>query len=193
MSLETTTVLRASTLLVHQDLAAGSHVLSSLGGSLVLSSLQTDHGLSGLHLFLGELTLALIGGLGSQERSLELGVLVQLAAEGEDGVGHLGNVLLLVQVDGLEHVNIIDTVVLQGLLEVVDVLHQLELSSGLVDLGDRSGHQDVHQAAQDSSVLEHILVGDSSGELGSQNGLNPSLGLGILNGIALAGDLRETR
>lgn len=66
------------------------------------------------------------------------------------------------------------------------------LSSVLVDLGNGVGHQFVDQLAQHGSVLEDILVGDTGGELGSKDGLNPLLGLGILYGIALASELRVT-
>lgn len=177
-------------LLSDDDLAGSADVLASLGGSLVLSSLQTDDGLASLQLLLGEVALGLISGLGAQPRSLELGVLVGLAAEGEQGVGHLSNVLLLVQVDGLEDIDVVHSVILERLLEVVDVLHHLELASGLVDLRHGVRHQLVDQAAQHGSVLEHILVQLALGELHSHDGLDPGLGLLILDGIALASELR---
>lgn len=68
-------------LLSEQDLAASAHVLSSLGGSLVGSSLQTDDRLSGVEHILAELTLALIGRLGSQVGELVVGVLPGLQEE----------------------------------------------------------------------------------------------------------------
>lgn len=141
-------------LLAEQNLAAGAEVLTCLGSTLVGASLQTDDGLASLELLLAEVALALIGGLGAQEGTLEVVVLVGLQGEGnqsinqsvnlsginqscstystaksEDGVGHVGNVLLLVQIDSLEDIDIGHTVFLEGLLEVVDVLHELELAT----------------------------------------------------------------
>jgi len=110
-------------------------------------------------------------------------------AQGEDGVGHIGNVLLLVQIDGLEDIDIGHTVLLQGLLEVVDVLHELELAARGVDLGHGVGRQHVDQLAQHLAVLEHILVGLAGGELLGDDGLDPFLGLLVHLGIALAGNL----
>ena len=46
--------------LAEQDLAAGAHVLACLGGALVGTSLETDHGLTGVQDLVGEFTLALV-------------------------------------------------------------------------------------------------------------------------------------
>lgn len=110
-------------------------------------------------------------------------------AQSEDGVGHVGNILLLVQIDGLEDIDVEHTVLLQGLLEVVDVLHELELAARGVDLGHGIGRQHVDQFAQHLTVLEHILVGLASGELLGNDSLDPLLGLLVHLGIALAGNL----
>lgn len=110
-------------------------------------------------------------------------------AKGEQGVGDLRDVLLLVQIDGLEHVLVGHTVRLQRLLEVVDVLHHLELAAGRVDLGHGAGLDDIDQAAQHLAVLEHIVVGLAGGELGADDGLDPGLGLLVLHGVAFTGDL----
>lgn len=109
--------------------------------------------------------------------------------QSEQRVGDLRDVLLLVQINGLENVLVGYTVGLQGLLEVVDVLHHLELATGRVDLGNGTGLDGVDQIAQNLSVLEHIIVGLASRELDSNDGLNPCLGFLILNGITFACDL----
>lgn len=200
-------------LLAEQDLAAGADVLACLGSTLVGASLQTDDGLASLELLLAEVTLALIGGLGAQEGTLEVVVLVGLQAGGnqsvnhtinhsfkcstystaqsEDGVGDVGNVLLLVEIDGLEDIDIGHTVFLESLLEVVDVLHELELATRRVDLGHRVGGEGVDQLAQHLAVLEHILVCLAGGEFLANDGLNPFLGLLVHLGIAFAGNLHK--
>lgn len=52
--------------LAEENLAASAEVLSGLGGTLVGASLQTNYGLASLHHLIGEITLALIGRLGSK-------------------------------------------------------------------------------------------------------------------------------
>lgn len=46
-------------------------------------------------------------------------MVLYLSAKGKDGVCHLSDILLLVQVNGLENVDIVDTVCLESLLEAV--------------------------------------------------------------------------
>lgn len=70
-------------LLVQQDLAAGTHVLARLSGTLVLTGLQANNGLASLQLFFGEFTLALISGLGAQEGTSEFRVFVALEKKKE--------------------------------------------------------------------------------------------------------------
>lgn len=53
-------------LFADNDFPAGSHVLASLCGSLVLSGLQSDDGLTGLERLLGELAFRLVGWFRSQ-------------------------------------------------------------------------------------------------------------------------------
>lgn len=65
-------------LLAEQNLAASADILTSLGGALVGAGLEANDGLASLQLLLGELALALIGGLGAQEGTLEVSVLVAL-------------------------------------------------------------------------------------------------------------------
>jgi hypothetical protein len=176
-------------LLPENDLASSAHVLSSLGSPLVLSGLEADHGFSSPHLLFGEFALVLVRGFGAQVGSFPLGMLVGRPAQGEDGVRDLADVLLLPQIHGLEDVNVVDAVGLQGRLEVVDVLHHLELSAGGVDLGDGAGGELVDQLAEDGAVADHIFVELSRGELGAEDGLDPLLRLPVLVGVALGGDL----
>lgn len=70
--------MKASCSLAEQDLAASAHVLSRLGGALVGTSLETDHGLAGVQDLLGEVTLAFLSGLGSQVGAAPLSVPVGL-------------------------------------------------------------------------------------------------------------------
>lgn len=65
-------------LLSEQDLASSAHVLTGLGGALVGTSLETDNGLTGFQLFIGEVALAFIGWFWSQIWSLPFSVLVGL-------------------------------------------------------------------------------------------------------------------
>lgn len=58
--------------LAEQDLAASTHILAGLGGTLVGASLQADHGLAGLQHFIGEITLAFIRGLGPKVGAIPL-------------------------------------------------------------------------------------------------------------------------
>lgn len=64
--------------LAEQDFAASAHVLTGLGGSLVGTGLQTDHGLTSLQNLFGEVTLAFVGGLGSKVGTVPLRVPVSL-------------------------------------------------------------------------------------------------------------------
>ena len=66
--------------------------------------------------------------------------------QGVDTEGDLGDVLPLPEVHGLEHLVDRDAIFFGGFLETLDVLHQREPSSFLIDLLDTSGHQFVHQA-----------------------------------------------
>lgn len=104
-------------LLSEDDFAASADVLSSLVGALVGTSLEADDGLAGVQLLFSELAFVLVGGLGSKVGSFPFWVFVRLPAEGEDGVGDLGDVFLLPQVDGLEDVDVVDSVGLEGGLE----------------------------------------------------------------------------
>lgn len=65
--------------LAEEDLAAGTNVLAGLGGSLVGTSLETDHGLAGLQDLLREVTLAFISGLWSEVGAAPFGVPVCLS------------------------------------------------------------------------------------------------------------------
>lgn len=56
--------ITGSTSLAEKDFAAGAHVGTCLGGSLVRTSLEADDGLASLQLFIGEVALAFIRGLG---------------------------------------------------------------------------------------------------------------------------------
>ena len=67
-------------------------------------------------------------------------------------MGDLGDVSPLVQVDGLEAIDVRDTVILDGFLEFVDVFHHLELATAGVDLGNSTGLQLVHQSAKDGTI-----------------------------------------
>ena len=69
-------------LLAQDDLAASAHVLASLAGALVLAGLEADDGLASFELLLAEVTLGLVGGLGSQLGAGPLGVPVGLEHRG---------------------------------------------------------------------------------------------------------------
>lgn len=175
--------------LAEQDFAASAHVLTGLGGSLVGTGLQTDHGLAGLQDLLGEVTLALISGLGAKVGTVPLGMSVSLTAEGVQCADDLGNVLLLPKVDCLEHVDVRDSICFDCGLEVGNVLHHLELSTRGVDLVDGARLQLVDELAEDCAVLEDIFERVARGELGTEDGLDPLLDLLLLVRVALGSEL----
>lgn len=53
-------------LFAEQDFASSTHVLSSLGSTLVLASLKTNDGLASSQLFIGEITGVLVSWFGTQ-------------------------------------------------------------------------------------------------------------------------------
>ena len=65
-------------LLAEQNFTASTDVLTSLGGTLVLTSLQANNSLAGLQLFFSEVAFAFISGLGAQEGTFEFRVFVAL-------------------------------------------------------------------------------------------------------------------
>ena len=85
--------------------------------------------------------------------------------------GDLSDVALLEQVSSLEDLLLGHSVLLDGRLEALDVLHQLEVGSLLLDLLHRSGGDGVDQLAQDDAVLEHLLV--LADQLLASDGLDP--------------------
>jgi len=121
-----------------------AEVLAGLVGALVCSVLQVNNALPSSQLFICELSLVLVSHLRSKDGSSPFRVDLGRSAEGEEALRYLDDVPLLPQVDGLEDIDLWHSVRLAGLLEPVDVLHQLELTSSGVDLGDTSGHHLVH-------------------------------------------------
>uniref|UniRef100_A0A182QNL8 Uncharacterized protein n=1 Tax=Anopheles farauti TaxID=69004 RepID=A0A182QNL8_9DIPT len=162
---------RTTGLLAEDDFTTGAKVLARLVRTLVCARLQPDDGLAGVQLLLGEVTLALVRRFRSEERALELGMLIHR----------------------LEDVQIGHTVLLDRLLEQVDVLHHLELTAGRVDLRHCTRFQLVDQLAQDQPITQRILVQDAGGELLTEHLLDPVLCLLILLQVALASDLRGKR
>lgn len=153
--------------------------VSGLGGSLILSHLQTQVSLASPQLLLGELALVLVSHLGSQTGSIVLGVQLGLkvkqypinirndntsqrtthqSRQSVQAQGDLSNVALLEQISSLEDLLLWHSVLLDASLEPLDVLHQLEVGSLLLDLLHGSGGNSVDQLAQDNAVLQHILV-----------------------------------
>lgn len=70
----------------------------------------------------------------------------------------LSNVALLEQVGGLEDLLLWHAVLLNSRLEALNVLHQLEVGSLLLDLLHGSGRDGVDQLAEDDAVLQHLIV-----------------------------------
>ena len=103
-------------------------------------------------------------------------------------MGDLGDVSPLVQVDGLEAIDVRDTVILDGFLEFVDVFHHLELATAGVDLGNSTGLQLVHQSAKDGTITENLLEGAGLHSL-TKDGFDPAEHLSLKLGVTLAGDL----
>lgn len=168
-----------------------AEVLAALSGALVGAHLEVDDALASAQLLLRPFALLFLGGLGSQAGSVVLGVSVAGTADGHQALGDLGNVPLLPQVDGLEDVNLGHAPGLGSVLEVRDVLHELELAAAGVDLGDATGHQLVHQVAEDGAVAENVSE-VTVGEGLSKNGAHPLLDALLQGRVALAGNLRQT-
>lgn len=169
-------------------MAGVAEVLAGLIGALVGAHLEVDDALAGAELLIGEVALVLLGGLGANEGTLELGVEVASTSNSHQALGDLGNVAAFVQIDGLEDVDFWNTPGLAGLLESVDVLHLLELTAGGVDLGDAAGHELVHEVAEDNAILENIFDG-SSGKLLAKDIAHPGKDVTLELGITLASEL----
>jgi hypothetical protein len=69
----------------------------------------------------------------------------------------------------------------------LDILHQLELGAGCVDLRDRARCQFVDEMTKDLSVTKGILVGGL--EFFAQNLFDPLLSFALLLWVALGEDL----
>lgn len=72
---------------------------------------------------------------------------------------------------------------------LLDVLHELELGPGSVDLDVGGRVQFVDQSAEDLAVTKGILV--RLLELLSDHGLDPLLGFAFLSSIALGSNLQS--
>ncbi len=127
------------------------------------------------------------GGLGSQEWSFPVRVSVRLTAKSEEGGDDLTDVLFLPELYRLENIYVRHTVLLDGFLELVDVLHHLEITPGRVDFADGSGLDLVDQFTENLSVAQVVLEG--SVELPADDRLDPFLGFLLLLGIAFRCDL----
>lgn len=165
-----------------------AEVLAALGGALVGAVLQVDDAFAGTQLLLRPFALLLLGGLGSEAGSPVLGVHVASAANGHQALCNLGDVPLLPQVNGLEDVDFGHAPGLGGVLEVGDVLHKLELSAGGVDLGDATGHQLVHQVAEDNAVAEDVTE-VTVGQGLTKDGAHPLHDALLQSWVTLASDL----
>ena len=109
-------------------------VLSRLISSFIGSHLKADHLFSCSQLFFRELSDVNIGRLGSKERSRPLGVSVARSSESHDALSHLRDVPSLPQIYCLEDIDLRNSELLGRSLEGIDVLHQFEVGSCLIDL-----------------------------------------------------------
>jgi len=175
-------------LLPQKDLPGGPHVLSSLGGSLVGSGLESNDSFSSLDDIIGELTLVLFRWPGPQPWTLMFWMTVSSSAKGEDGVGDCGDILLLIKINGLEQIDFRHPIAFNCLLEVVDILHHLELPPGFVDLWDGTWFELIHQFAKDDTIMKSVFIWDS-GELLAQDGFHPFLSFPFLIYITLSSEL----
>lgn len=80
------------------------------------------------------------------------------SGQGQQAEGDLSNVALLEQVSGLEDLLLWHAVLLDASLEALDVLHQLEVGSLLLDLLHGAGGDRIDQLAEDDAVLQHLIV-----------------------------------
>ena len=73
-----------------------------------------------------------------------------------DQWGYLGDVASLEQIWSLEDLFVWDSVLLEGLLEAGDVLHEEEGGAARLELGNGSGTDLVHQLAEDHAIFQDL-------------------------------------
>ena len=119
---------------------------TGLAVAFVGAGLEADLGVSALpNLLLGEIPLVLRRHLGPQWRSAVLGVLLGRSAEGVEAERDLGDVPGLEEVGRLKDLFVGHAVVLEGLLERADVLHEEEGGALLLEFLDGTGRDFVHE------------------------------------------------
>ncbi len=121
-----------------------------------------------------------------QGRPRPFGVLVDGPTQRAERVDHVGNVLLLRQIVGLENVDFGHAVLDQRVLKAIHVLHHLKVHARRVDLGHDARLKRVHEAAQDDSVFKRVLECFALRELFFEDGLDPMLDFGLLGRVPLA-------
>lgn len=133
--------------------------MTGLGCALVVAHLQIQLALVGSQLLVGEATLILIRHLRAQAGAVVFWMFLSNSSQRVQRQCDLGDVPSLEQIRRLENFLLWYAILLDGRLEPLDVLHQLEVGTPLLDFLHRSGSQLVYQFAQHHSVPEYILVG----------------------------------
>jgi len=135
-----------------------TEVLAALVGAFVGTVLQVDDALAGAELLFAELTLVLIRLFWSQDWAIPFWVDLSRSAQSEKALRHLRNISPLPQVNSLEDVDFGHTINFAGFLELVNVLHHLELATLGVDFGDAAGHHFVHHPAENGAIAKNFFV-----------------------------------
>jgi len=138
------------------SIGQGSH--AGLGGSLILSHLETDLSVSQLPLLVLVPFLPLfLRHLRSKAGPGVFRMFLGDAAEGVDAENHLRDVASLEQVSCLEDLLMGYTVFLNGVLEPLNILHELEGSARRLNLLDRVGLDLVNKIAESDAIFEYVL------------------------------------
>lgn len=186
--------------------------VAGLRGALVEAHLQVDLTFAGAQLLLGERALVLVGHFRAQRRAVVFRMLLGLggwknynqlapgkcisvsnkhgtyyATQRVQAQRHLRNVATLEQISGLEDLLLRHAVLLDGRLEALHVLHQLEVGAALLDLLDRAGRQLIGQSAQHLAVLQDVLV-LAGGHRLAEHGEHPRQHLQLLFLVARLAD-----
>lgn len=178
-------------LLSEKDFPGGPKVEPGLGGSLVRTGLQPNQTLAGTQLLFGELAAVLLRWARTEIRAAELRMAVARSSDGENGGSDQRNVLLVPQVGCLKQVHIGDAIFDACLLELADIVHHFVVTTGGVYFRNDSRREAVHQAAQEDTVTQAVLVQLVAGELFAEQCFDPVLCFAFLVLVAFASDLPQ--
>lgn len=129
-----------------------------LCSTLVLPHLEADLAVPQLSLLVFvPLSLLFISHLGTKTWSCVLRVFLGDASEGVYAEDHLVDVASLEKICRLEDLLVRHAILLNGLLEPLNVLHEFEGAAGRLDLLDGVGLDLVDEVTEDDAIFKHVL------------------------------------